>query len=68
MDNAINVLQLFREKTRLLSKEEEGELALSLFKSKCTNLVAVISPTAVDSTILFGENGGTYMQLMNTII
>ena len=59
MDNAINVLQLFREKTRLLSKEEEGELALSFFKSKCTNLVAVISPTVVDSTILFGKDGGT---------
>ena len=68
MDNAINVLQIFREKTRILTKEEEGELALSLFKSKCTNLVAVISPTVVDSTILFGENGGKYMQLMNTII
>ena len=59
MDNAINVLQLFREKTRLLSKEEEGELSLSLFKSKCTNLVAVISPTVVDSTLLFGKDSGT---------
>ena len=59
MDNAINVLQLFREKTRLLSKEEEGELALSLFKTKCTNLVAVISPTVVDSTLLFGKDSGT---------
>ena len=60
MDNAINVLQLFREKTRVLTKEEEGELALSLFKSKCTNLVAVISPTVVDSTILFGKDGGKF--------
>ena len=68
MDNAINVLQLFREKTRVLTKEEEGELALSLFKSKCTNLVAVISPTVVDSRILFGEDGGTYIKLMNTTI
>jgi hypothetical protein len=59
MDNAINVLQLFREKTRVLTKEEEGELALSLFKTKCTNLTAVISPTDTDSTILFGEDGGT---------
>ena len=57
MDNAINVLQLFREKTRVLTKEEEGELALSLFKAKCTNLAAVISPTIVDSTLLFGEEG-----------
>jgi hypothetical protein len=63
MDNAINVLQLFREKTRLLSKEEEGELALSLFKSKCTNLVAVISPTVVDSTLLFGKDSGTTSNL-----
>ena len=59
MDNAINVLQLFREKTRVLTKEEEGELALSLFKAKCTNLAAVISPTIVDSTLLFGEEGST---------
>ena len=59
MDNAINVLQLFREKTRVLNKEEAGELALSLFKAKCTNLAAVISPTDVDSTLLFGEGGGT---------
>ena len=35
MDNAINVLQLFREKTRVLTKEEEGELALlSLFSNR----------------------------------
>jgi hypothetical protein len=59
MDNAISVLQLFREKTRVLTKEEEGELALSLFKAKCTNLAAVISPTIVDSTLLFGEEGST---------
>jgi hypothetical protein len=58
MDNAINVLQLFREKTRVLTKEEAGELALSLFKTKCTNLAAVISPTDVDSTLLFGEDDG----------
>ena len=63
MDNAINVLQLFREKTRVLTKEEAGELALSLFKAKCTNLAAVISPTGADSTILFGkEDVGTYIQ------
>ena len=55
MDNAINVLQLFREKTRVLTKEEAGDLALSLFKTKCTNLAAVISPTDVDSTLLFGK-------------
>ena len=60
MDNAINVLQLFREKTRVLTKEEAGDLALSLFKAKCTNLAAVISPTDVDSTMLFGkEDVGT---------
>ena len=60
MDNAINVLQLFREKTRLLTKEEAGDSALSLFKAKCTNLAAVISPTDVDSTMLFGkEDVGT---------
>ena len=58
MDNAITILQLFREKTRVLNKEEAGELALSLFKTKCTNLAAVISPTDVDSTLLFGEDGG----------
>ena len=53
MDNAINVLQLYREKTRILNKDEEGELALSLFKSKCTNLAEVISPTSVDSHLLY---------------
>ena len=55
MDNAINVLQLFREKTRILNKEEEGKLALSLFKAKCTNLAAVISPTGTDSDLLYGK-------------
>ena len=55
MDNAINVLQLYREKTRILNKDEEGELALSLFKSKCTNLSEVISPTSVDSHLLYGK-------------
>jgi hypothetical protein len=55
MDNAINVLQLYREKTRILNKDEEGELALSLFKSKCTNLAEVISPTSVDSHLLYGK-------------
>jgi hypothetical protein len=55
MDNAINVLQIFREKTRILNKEEEGKLALSLFKAKCTNLAAVISPTGTDSDLLYGK-------------
>ena len=55
MDNAINVLQTFREKTRILNKEEEGKLALSLFKAKCTNLAAVISPTGTDSDLLYGK-------------
>jgi hypothetical protein len=59
MDNAINVLQLFREKTRILTKEEEGELALSLFKAKCSNLATVVSPTEMESTFLFGEDHGT---------
>lgn len=59
MDNAINVLQLFREKTRILTKEEEGELALSLFKAKCSNLATVVSPTEMESTFLFGEEHGT---------
>ena len=55
MDNAISVLQLYREKTRILNKDEEGDLALSLFKSKCINLAGVISPTTVDSHLLHGE-------------
>ena len=59
MDNAINVLQLFREKTRILTKEEEGELALSLFKAKCSNLASVVSPTEMESTFLFGADDGT---------
>jgi hypothetical protein len=59
MDNAINVLQLFREKTRILNKEEEGKLALSLFKAKCTNLAAVISPTETNAELLYGK-GTTY--------
>ena len=61
MDNAINVLQLFREKTRILNKEEEGKLALSLFKAKCTNLTAVISPVCADSKLLYAqEEEGIY--------
>jgi hypothetical protein len=59
MDNAINVLQLFREKTRILTKEEEGELALSLFKAKCSNLASVVSPTEMELTFLFGADDGT---------
>ena len=59
MDNAINVLQLFREKTKILNKEEEGKLALSLFKAKCTNLAAVISPTETNAELLYGK-GITY--------
>ena len=58
-NNAINVLHLFREKTRILTKEEEGELALSLFKAKCSNLATVVSPTEMESTFLFGEDHGT---------
>ena len=54
MDNAISVLQLYREKTRILNRDEEGDLALSLFKSKCTNLAGVVSPTTVDSHLLPG--------------
>ena len=60
MDNAIKVLQLFRGKTtRILNKEEEGKLALSLFKAKCTNLAAVISPTETNAELLYGK-GTTY--------
>jgi len=61
MDNAISVLQLYREKTRILTRDEEGDLALSLFKSKCTNLAGVVSPTTVDSHLLHGEGIITFV-------
>jgi hypothetical protein len=63
LDNAVSVLQLFREKTRILNKEEEGKLALSLFKAKCTNLAAVISPTGNDSELLYGGKGTHLLSL-----
>ena len=61
MDNAISVLQLYREKTRILTRDEEGDLALFLFKSKCTNLAGVVSPTTVDSHLLHGEGIITFV-------
>ena len=48
------------DQSSILMDNAISDLALSLFKAKCTNLAAVISPTDVDSTMLFGkEDVGT---------
>ena len=68
MDNAISVLQLYREKTRILNRDEEGDLALSLFKSKCTNLAGVVSPTTVDSHLLHGVGIITFVFITYSVM
>lgn len=53
------VLQLFREKTRLLHKEELESFCVDLFRRHCTNLNSVVSSTSTDYKDLYGEHSSS---------
>lgn len=53
------VLQLFREKTRLKTKEELESYCVDLFRRHCTNLNSVVNSTSTDYKDLYGEHGSS---------
>jgi len=53
------VLQLFREKTRLKTRDELETYGIELFKSHCTNLHSVIASNAAEFKDLYGEEQST---------
>jgi len=56
MDNSAKLLQVFREKTRLKTKEEREQFSIQLFKTHCKNLSEVVQRTSADDEYLFGKS------------
>ena len=59
MDNSAKLLQVFREKTRLKTKEEREQFSIQLFKTHCKNLSEVVQRTSADDEYLFGKSSAT---------
>lgn len=59
MDNSAKLLRVFREKTRLKTKEEKEQFSILLFKTHCKNLSEVVHRTSADDDFLHGRSTTT---------
>ena len=59
MDNSAKLLRVFREKTRLKTKEEKENFSILLFKTHCKNLSEVVDRASAVDVFLHGRSTST---------